>query len=264
VSRSLSAGLSALLLAAFLLVSLPVPGRATPPLPERQADDGLDLLRLAGAASYRAWMKREGWRDRRPLSDSSKRFRVHEGVLRLESQGDSFLIGRELPPELARPIAAYPYLRFVVRLAAVPRGARLRGEAADDSAFRIYAIFAAKPLKALVYVWSEDLKIGAWSARGRSALGDFRAVRRKAFGRGEPMAGIWLTVEVDLRRDFAAQFPGEPLPVLRGLALKSDSNDVPRQSSLAWLRAVTLHRASLGAAGHKEWDEYRGTVLVFR
>lgn len=246
------------------LTSAPLapPGEAPPTGPAR--DDGIDLLRLADAPDYRTWMQREGWKDRRPFSDSGKRFRVQEGVLRLESQGDSFLIGRELPPALARPIADYPFLRFVVRIAEAPQGARLRGEAADDSAFRIYAIFASDPLQALAYVWSEDLAIGEWSARGRSLLGDFRGVRRKSFGRGEPMGEVWLTVEVNLARDYGTQFPGAPLPVLRGLALKSDSNDVPRQRSLAWLRAVTLHRTSLAGAGLKEWDSYRGTVLLFR
>ncbi len=257
------------LIAAVLLLLLPSCLSAVP-LPEVVTGEqaGLDLLRLGGAtttvASYPQWMAREGWEDRRPLSRSARRFRVFQGTLRLESQGDSFLIGRELPPALARPIAEYPYLRFVVRIAEVPRGAELRGEKADDSAFRLYAVFGRDPLRALVYVWSWELGIGEWSARGRGLLGDFRAVRRKSFGRGEPMGQVWLTVEVNLARDFRAQFPGLPLPRLGGLALKADSNDTPGRRSLAWLRAVTLHRTSLAAEGLADGDDYKGTVLLFR
>lgn len=266
------------LLMAALLIGLLAPGVpsvSAVPLPEvvTGKEAGLDLLRLGGALNYTEWMEREGWRDRRPFSNSAGRFRIFQGTLRMESRGESYLIGRELPPALARPLADYPFLRFVVRIAEAPRGARLRGEAADDSAFRLYAVVGSDPLQALVYVWSWELGIGEWSARGRSLLGDFRGVRRKSFGRGEPMGQVWLTVEVNLLRDFRAQFSEHrpesrqerrPPPRLGGLALKSDSNDTHGQRGLAWLRAVTLHRTSLRAVGLKDWDEYKGTVLLLR
>jgi hypothetical protein len=209
-------------------------------------------------------MEREDWNDERPFSRSSRRFRLEGGLLRLESAGDSFLIGRSLRPQERRPVAGWPYLRFVVRVDRVPRGARLAGEERDDSAFRLYAVFDESPLQALVYVWSWELPVGAWSARGRSLWGDFRRVRRKAFGQGEPPAGQWLTVEVNLARDFAAQFPGAPPSVLGGLALKADSNNTPGASSLAWLCSVSLASASLADRGLKDGDPLGETRLWFR
>jgi hypothetical protein len=230
---------------------------------EPGAEGSIDLLRLAGATSYRAWMEREGWEDRRPSSSSARRFAIEGGALRLESAGDSFLIGRSLPEGERPALAEWPFLRFEVRLAAVPRGARLEGEARDDAAFRLYAILRDDPLQALVYVWSWSLEVGSWSRRDRSLWGDFRGVHRKSFGRGPPPEG-WLTVEVDLRRDFRARFPGEPLPRLGGVALKADSNHTPGERSLAWLRAAGLHRASLREAGHAEGARLGDAVLWFR
>ncbi len=250
-------------LLAFALIPVLVLAQPMPP-PLTVEERGLDLLRLEGMESYAAWRERFGWRDLRPFSDSSARFQVLDGVLRLESRGESFLIGGDLPPRLRRSIAEYPYLRFTVRIGAVPRGARLIGEEADDAAFRIYAVFGLQPWQALAYVWSWSLPVGEWSARGRSVWGDFRRVRRKAFGKGEPFSELWLTVEVDLRRDFRAQFPRQALPVLRGLALKSDSNDTAGQRSLAWLREVSLHRTSLADAGYENWYPFRGGTLWFR
>lgn len=225
---------------------------------------GVDLLRLDPAASYGPWRETTGWQDRRPFSDSARRFRIEGGALRMESAGDSYLIGRQLAPAERRSIAEFPYLRFVVRIGEVPRGARLIDEVRDDAAFRIYATFRDEPPLALVYVWSWDLPVGAWSVRGRSLWGDFRAVHRKAFGRGEPLPESWLTVEVDLRADFQARFPGQPLPVLGGVALKADSNHTPGGRSLAWLRSASLHRASLREQGLREGDRLGDSVLWFR
>lgn len=239
------------------------PGEATAEATEVSAAP-VDLLRLDPALSYAQWRDATGWADRRPFSDSATRFRIEAGALRLASAGGSFLIGRRLPEAQRRSIAAWPYLRFTVRVEAVPRGAKLAGEERDDAAFRIYAIFRDEPLRALVYVWAWELPVGAWSRRGESLWGDFRGVHRKAFGSGAPPADSWLTVEVDLRRDFRARFPGEPLPVLGGVALKADSNHTPGGSSVAWLRRATLHRTSLRDAGHAEGDRLDGALVWFR
>lgn len=228
------------------------------------ADTGVDLLRLAPGLTYRQWRERGGWEDRRPFSDSARRFRIEDGTLRLESDGESYLIGRALSADERRNIDTWPYLRFQVRIGDVPRGARLAGEERDDAAFRIYAVFRDSPPQALAYVWSWELPVGAWSARSWSIWGDFRDVHRKAFGQGEPAPDTWLTVEVDLRADFQARFPGQPLPVLIGVGLKADSNDTPGGHSLAWLRAASLHRTSLREAGHREGERLGGTVLWFR
>ncbi len=237
------------------------------------ASGGIDLLHLPRQAmgtangpspSYARWRKAWGWQDRRPFSDSTERFRLERGALRLESRGDSYLIGRSLPPAEQQHLAAWPYLRFVVRIAAVPRGAQLADEVADDAAFRLYATCREEPLEALVYVWSWRLPVGAWSARKRTLWGDFRTVHRKAFGQGPPPAGQWLTVEVNLARDYRTRFPGRPLPTLRALALKADSNHVAAGHSLAWLRAVSLHRTSLRDAGYGEGDRLGDTVVWFR
>ena len=250
--------LKAPILPAFLL------GCLLPWLPlSVSAQEGLTLFSARGHRDYAAWMQAAGWEDLRPFSRSARRFRIEEDALRLESRGDSYLIGTTFPPAERRPIKAFPYLRFVVRIGAVPEGARLMGEERDDAAFRLYAGFSDDPPRSLVYVWAWDLPVGAWSARADRFWGDFRDVRRKAFGRGAPPAG-WLTVEVDLLRDFREQFPQHRPPPLRGLALKSDSNHTSGGRSLAWLREISLHRESLGAQGLAEGDALGDTTLWFR
>ena len=225
---------------------------------------GVELLNLKEASSYAGWMQRYGWKDVRPFSDSASRFRLLDGTLRMESQDESFIIAADLASRLSKPISDFPYLRFVVRIGDVPRGAKLAGEEADDAAFRLYTVFNRDPWQALAYVWSWQLPVGDWSSRGRSFWGNFQGIRRKAFGQGEPLPHRWLTVEVDLRRDFRQQWPNQPLPAVRGLALKTDSNDVEGQRSLAWLRSVSLHRQSLKTQGYENWSLYRGTTLWFR
>jgi hypothetical protein len=265
--RAALAALAVLAVLAAVVAAGPSPAAAdeTRAGPARaDASAPVDLLRLDPALDYPAWLAATGWADRRMFSDSSRRFRIEDGTLRLESAGDSYLIGRALEPAERRSIAAWPYLRFVVRIADLPRGARLIGEEQDDAAFRIYATFRDRPPLALVYVWSWDLPVGEWSVRGRSWWGDFRDVHRKAFGRGEPLADTWLTVEVHLRADFQARFPGQPLPALGGLALKADSNHTPGGRSLAWLRAASLHRTSLRDEGLREGDRLEDTVVWFR
>lgn len=224
----------------------------------------VDLLRLADVGDYTAWMKRYDWEDVRPFSDSTERFQLRGGTLRMESRDESFIIASDLSHHLSKSLAEYPFLRFVIKIGDVPRGAQLDGAEADDAAFRLYAVFNRDPWQALAYVWSWRLPVGSWSPRGRSLWGDFRGIRRKAFGQGEPLVEQWLTVEVNLRSDFKSQWPGQPLPVMRGVALKTDSNDVEGQRSLVWLRSASLHRSSLRAEGYDDWHAYQGTTIWFR
>lgn len=224
---------------------------------------GIDLLGLQPGWSYARWKSERGWEDLRPFSDSTSRFRIEDGVLRLESRGDSFLIGRRFPAASQPSLAGGAYLRFVVRIGRAPRDARLQNEERDDAAFRIYASFPGEPARSLVYVWSWALPPGAWSRRGKGFWGDFRGIHRKSFGQGAPPPG-WLTVEVDLRRDFQTRFPGQPLPALAGIALKSDSNHTPGGESLAWLRSACLFPTSLRDAGLAEGARIGDTVLWYR
>lgn len=224
----------------------------------------LDLTALPPSLDYAAWMAREGWSDERPFSDSSGRFRLEAGSLRLESRGDSFLIARTLDLAQQRSLETHPYLRMVVRVDRVPEGANLIGEAQDDSALRVYAGFRDRPPRSIVYAWTWTLPQGNWSARGRSFWGDFREVRRKSIGQGMPPAGRWLTVEMDLRADYRQEFPEGPLPVLRGLALKADSNNTTGGNSLAWVRKVSLHHGSLKTLGLRDGASYGDTELRFR
>ena len=185
-------------------------------------------------------------------------------MLRLESEGDSFLIGSTVWGVLPLDLERYPFLRFVVRIDDAPAGSDLIDERIDDSALRIMTVFRKEPPRSIVYAWTSTLPVGAWSARGRSILGDFREVRRKSFGQGRPPAGQWLTVEVNLLADYRTQFPAGAPPTLRGVALKTDSNDVDDGRSLAWIRSVSLHEQSLRGEGLKEWDALGDTVVWFR
>jgi len=230
---------------------------------EYSSQGGLDLLRIAGFSDFGKWMDAYAWEDLRPLYDPRDRFRIEDGALRLESRAESFIIGTELAEGLRKPIAEWPYLRFVVRVDEVPEGARLIGEERDDSAVRISTVYRRDPVQALVYVWSWELPVGQWSARSDKLFGDYRDVRRKSFGQGKPPEGRWLTVEVNLRRDFREQFPDQSLPVLQGIGLSSDSNNTGT-GSLAWLRSITLHRHSLHEQGYREGDRLGDTRVWFR
>jgi len=241
--------------AAALLVLMGGPARAGE-LPE--------LLRFAGATDYRAWMARFAWENLRPFSDSTQRFRLENGALRMESRGDSFLIGSTLPGILPVSLDEYPYLRFVVRIERVPEGADVSRERLDDSAFRLYAATRASPPQSVVYAWTWNHPVGHWSHQGLTSLGLFTNVRHKSIGNGAPPAGQWITVETRLREDVRAQFPDLDRPRLVGISLKADSNDTEGASSLAWIRSASLHRESLRAQGLREGDPLGDTVLWYR
>jgi hypothetical protein len=223
-----------------------------------------ELLRLQGETDYRAWMERYGWKNLRPLSDSTKRFRIGNGALRLSSRGDSFLIGSELKGILPVALDQYPYLRFVVRIDQVPVSDDRSKEHLNDSAFRLYLATRASPPQSIAYAWTWDHPIGHWSSQGLTGLGSFSKVRHKSIGQGRPPAGRWITVEANLREDVRSQFPELAAPQLVGISLKADSNDSEGGSSLAWVREVSLHRASLRAEGFREGDTLAHTELWYR
>jgi len=232
------------------------PGRAL-------AEEGRELLVVRQSQPYPSWMREFGWVDIRPFSDSTKRFSIEDKDLVLSSQGDSFLIGRRLEEEELRGLSDRPFLRFVVRVEAVPEGARLEGETRDDAAFRLYVLYNRSPMEALVYVWSWELPVGQWSRRKNGVLANYSGVHRKAFGSGRP-PGQWWTVEVDLRRDHSSRFPGRPPGTPIALALKSDSNDTKNTQSRSRLRSIHFNRASLRDQGLADGAPYAGTVLRYR
>lgn len=223
-----------------------------------------ELLRLQGHTDYRAWMERYGWEDLRPFSNSSKRFRIDDGALRMESQDDSYLIGSELKGLLPAALDDFPYLRFVVRIDRVPRRPEESLAELDDSAFRLYAALRDDPPQSIAYAWTWTHPAGHWSAQRSSLFGDFGGVRHKSLGRGAPPAGLWITVEANLREDVRSQFPDLAAPRLVGISLKADSNHTDDGNSLAWVRSASLHRESLRAEGRREGDALGDTVLWYR
>lgn len=232
--------------------------------PEAKLNGQIEFLKLDGHKDYTQWFEKNGWEDVIPFTNSANRFSISNGVLRMPSDDDHDLIGLTLKPEQIRSIKDFPFLRMVVRIDKVPEGAELKGEVRDDSAFRVYVLFQETPLEALVYIWSWKLPVGAWSDRSDSWMGDYRGVRRKVFGQGKPLAGQWLTVETNLLKDFRAQWPDSTKFKVIAFALKADTNSTKDQTSLSFIRSLSLHKTSLKTQGLKEGAKLGDTTLWFR
>jgi len=245
------------------LAAIALPTRSLHAAPEACEAGGRILARFDEVERYDAWLRANEWKDLRPFSDSRKRFRIEDGTLRLETRGDSFIVGRALPPPERESVDVMRYLRFEARVVHNPLGARLDDDAKDDSALRVFAVFREKPLQALAYVWSGVLPVGTWEPGRKYFFGDFRQVQRKVVGQGAPPADTWLTVEADLLRDFRDRFDGQAPPHLGGVAFQADSNALP-EHSLALLRRIAVYPRSLRECGVREGDRLDGTVVWFR
>ncbi|MBI5595820.1 MAG: DUF3047 domain-containing protein [Elusimicrobia bacterium] len=178
----------------------------------------------------RSWMAANDWASKR---QEPKDWALEPGVLHMKGSADSVLIGTEKGfPRSGRR------LRFTLKVAATPKGTDLSKKSGDDAAFRAYIAFGRgggifSPPNTIAYAWCEK---GAAGALVRSA--HFSNLAYVCLGSG---ATDWTTVEADLAADYARAFPKDSggLPALKGLLLKSDSNDT-KSTSEAWLRSVEL------------------------
>jgi len=178
-------------------------------------------------------MAAEGWESKREDPGS---WRLEGGALHMAGRGDSVLIGTERGfPREAAPGAK---LRLTLKVAATPRGTDLTKKSGDDAALRVYVAFDKggglfSPQNTLAYTWAEREPAGTVV---RSA--HFSNLHYVSVGAG-PTPG-WVTVDRDLAADYKRAFPKEmSLPRLKGLLIKSDSNDT-KTSADAWLKAVEL------------------------
>jgi hypothetical protein len=178
------------------------------------------------------WMAAEGWASKR---EDPGHWSVGSGVLHMAGTGDSVLIGTE--KGFPRAVAPGARLRLTLKVATTPRGTDLSRKAGDDAALRLYVAFdkgggLISPPNTLAYAWTEREAAGTLV---RSA--HFSNLHYVSLGSGPT---DWVTVECDLAADYRRAFPKETsLPRLKGLLIKSDSNDT-KTSAEAWLKSVEL------------------------
>jgi len=189
------------------------------------------------------WMKRHGWKSKR---NSPRHFELEGGRMHLVSRDDSVLIGTE--QGLPLDPAAWPRLRFRLRVDEVPTGTDLTKKAGDDAAFRIYVAFDEgggwlSPPNTIAYTWTENL---APETLIKSA--HYKRLRYLSIGKGlttgagtEDSRDGWVTIERDLLADYRRVFgeEGGQVPDLVGFMLKCDSNNSGTSAS-AWLAELEL------------------------
>jgi len=186
------------------------------------------------------WMKRHEWTSKR---NSPRKFVLEKGRLHLVSDDDSVLIGTE--EGLPLDPAAWPRLRFRLRVDEVPTGTDLTKKSGDDAAFRIYVAFDEgggwlSPPDTIAYTWTEDV---APETLIQSA--HYGRVRYLSLGRGittgvDARDDGWITIERDLAADYRRAFDAEgKVPDLVGFMLKCDTNDTGSSAS-AWLMDLEL------------------------
>mgnify|MGYP001587245880 FL=1 len=177
---------------------------------------------------FKAWLSAGGWESKR---EDPAGWEVGGGELHLVSRDNSALIAAErgFPRDAGR-------MKLRLKVASTPRGTNLARKAGDDAAFRVYVAFAKgggvfSPPHTLAYTWAES---GAAGTLTQSA--HFSNLKYLTIGSG---ATGWVDVEVDLAADYRRAFPGEPLPKLKGIALKCASNDTGT-SAEAWLSSLAF------------------------
>ncbi len=183
-----------------------------------------------------AWMRGNQWKSKR---NDPGRFIIEDGALHMVSDNDSVLLATErgfpVDPRLR------PKLRMTFRVGKIPAGADLSRKNGDDSAFRVYVAFERgggifSPPHTIAYTWTENL------ASGRAVQSaHFKNLRYLSIGSGIPAAPDWITIERDLLEDYRRLFPkhADDVPLLRGIALKCDTNNTGG-SAESWLSKIEL------------------------
>lgn len=180
---------------------------------------------------FKAWLSAGGWESKR---EEPAGWEVGDGVLHLVSRDNSALIATErgFPRDAGR-------MTLSLKVGTTPRGTDLSRKSGDDAAFRVYVAFAKgggvfSPPHTLAYTWSEREPAGTLTQSAH-----FSNLKYISLGSGP--TGPWsVNLAVDLAADYRRAFPGEPLPKLKGIALKCDSNDTGT-SAESWLTSLAFH-----------------------
>jgi len=221
-----------------------------------------------------SWMKHAGWKSKR---NSPKRFSVGAGTLHMVSVKDSVMIGTErgFPLDPQR----FSRIRFTIRVDQNPPGMDLHRKSGEDASFRLFVAFDRggglfRPPNSVAYAWVEkdwrkpdekngnpDDKDGKSPAEPADAViksAHFGNVRFIPIGYGTTRAApkgqpggepnrpaksepVFVTIERDLLADYRRAFPDHrgPVPMLRGVMLKCDSNNTKTRAE-AWISRLEL------------------------
>lgn len=181
------------------------------------------------------WMAAEGWESKREDPGS---WALEGGALHMAGKGDSVLIGTERG--FPRAVSPGARLRVTLKVKTTPRGTDLAKKSGDDAALRVYVAFDKggglfSPQNTVAYAWTEREPAGTLI---RSA--HFANLNYVSIGHGPTPGADWVTLDCDLAADYKRAFPKDSaLPRLKGLLIKSDSNDT-KTSAEAWLKSVEL------------------------
>lgn len=222
-----------------LLALLLQDSRGSRPAPAQAPASRPLLVFPKDATPLPGWLKQHGLQSKR---DAPDRFTVGDGSLHLVSDQDSVLLATEqgFPVELAQ----WPRLRLRVRIDQLPQNADLRQTKGDDAAFRVYVAFdrgggLLSPSNTIAYTWTGDVPVDTVIQSAH-----YKTLQYLSVGMGVTAGKAgpeWVTIERDLAADYRRAFPTDrkPVPALRGVAIKCDSNDTKSKAE-AWLSALEL------------------------
>lgn len=235
-ARSPIAALTALFaaLAAGLLLP-PAAADDPPPAADPAAAPPRPLFDLPAAATpIDDWLKAGAWEVDR---HSPKHWTVADGALHMVSSGDSVMIHTErgFPYDPGE----YPMVHFEVKVDALPAGADNSKSGKDDSAFRLFFSFdtSGTPPKTVGYGWTWNDPLDAVVTSGH-----FKNVKVVVIAAGADQLGAWLTIDRDLAADYRRCFGDGPVPKVKAVALKCDTNDLAKTRAESWVRAVSARK----------------------
>lgn len=200
------------------------------------AFEGFRFEPPTGDVSAEAFFVSHGWQEQRGSWD---RWRFQGGALHIHQDADSTTVGRRVDIDPKRT----PTLRFRFRVQMQPEGADLRKKDKEDSALRVFVVFAhggglLSPPDTIAYAFGDPAR------RGQTLVSErFDNVKYIVVAGGVNDMRRTLTIERNLATDYRAAF-GSPAPHVRAIAIKADANNVGGKvySILYGIEIVRGHR----------------------
>ena len=124
--------------------------------------------------------------------------------------------------EVRWALREFPLLQWQWRAVLFPTGSDEREKSRNDSVLGLYVIFGHWPfIKAIKYIWSDTLPVGASFTSPYSSTTRIVVLRS-----GRVQQGIWLTEKRDVLADYFRIYgEGEKNPVASGIGILTDADD---------------------------------------
>jgi hypothetical protein len=233
-----------LCLICLLIAAVAVPGYITSDGGKAVACDSTAIVSHEGTllivdfpveeVPIKEWLDANDWEEQR---GNAKNYVVKDRTLFMRSRDASTVIGKKYKKTPIDP-RIYPSIEFRARVDEIPPGGDVTTKKKDDSAFRLFVLFDRggrlfSPPETIGYVWN--------SAGGEGAIGNsgrFDQVKYIAIGSGSDRLGEWIVFKRNVLEDYRMLFGTDDVPVIKGIALKCDTNHTKSKaaSAIRWIR----------------------------